>query len=333
MRRRPQQPFEDIEPTFVGEPDPIVFGQPAADGEAQGEGIERIVFPVPGQPPPVVARPTTRPARPAKARSGRSGLIRGLVLGCLIGGAVGGFVALALDRLQSRPPSKADPAPMAQAMIPTMRPEVQTPPAAELGVVAPPPAALPERHGLDFGALAAAIGLRAPDSPTANAPAPVPVTLPPEAPIGLRQGEGDPPRLPPMVTAAPKAPPDPPPPVIAPAPAERLALGPITPPSAQPKAAPSFDCAGARSRAEQAVCGDPGLALADRRLNQAYDRAMASAPDRAALHDDQARWLAERDALGADHSSLSAAYEARIQTLAEQDRRNRRGPLRRLPPR
>lgn len=67
------------------------------------------------------------------------------------------------------------------------------------------------------------------------------------------------------------------------------------------------------------------------RLQLAYDRAMASAPDRALLHDDQTRWLAEHPPeVDADETRLSE-YEARI-TQLETQARQQRGPglLRRL---
>jgi uncharacterized protein len=72
--------------------------------------------------------------------------------------------------------------------------------------------------------------------------------------------------------------------------------------------------------------------MADRRLLQAYDRAMASTRDRPGLHDDQAQWLSERDQLGADRQALMGAYQARIRDLESYDRRNRRVGLGRVLP-
>jgi uncharacterized protein len=73
------------------------------------------------------------------------------------------------------------------------------------------------------------------------------------------------------------------------------------------------------------------MVLAQRQLSLAYDRAMASAPDRAALHADQERWEAQRDRLGGDRNAVLQLYQARTAALLEQDRVERkRGGIARL---
>ena len=64
-------------------------------------------------------------------------------------------------------------------------------------------------------------------------------------------------------------------------------------------AAASFDCAGARTRAEKAICADPALAAADEAMGRAY-RALANAlqrKQRPGLVRDQREWLQSRDQL------------------------------------
>src|SRR5436190_16095214 len=118
MRQRSEQPRDDLEETFAGEPLPIRFGQPPPDFGLD-DGTERIIFPPPGGPSatPILdqlarAAPTPRPRRSP------NGLMRGLVLGCLIGAVAGGFVALALSRWQAPPKTVADapPAVLAQSL-------------------------------------------------------------------------------------------------------------------------------------------------------------------------------------------------------------------------
>jgi uncharacterized protein len=78
----------------------------------------------------------------------------------------------------------------------------------------------------------------------------------------------------------------------------------------------SFDCATARPGAEQAVCSDPGLAAADRRLASAYRRAMSSGVVPADLRQEQRDWMAIReDAAHRSRHALASVYDQRIAEL------------------
>jgi uncharacterized protein YecT (DUF1311 family) len=205
-------------------------------------------------------------------------------------------------------------------------PVVKTPPAVPVpdtkAVVAAPEtkavgAAAP---GLDLDRLAKALTAAPGVIPAARsvpppaAPPPVAVAPPAEAVPPSRTVVIEPPR----VIEAPKL--APPPALAAPPPRPKL-----------PAQRTSFDCASATSATQDLICHDPALAQADRQLALAYDAAMASTPDRAALHEDQQRWFADRDRLGADRAAVAAIYQSRITELAVQTREDRRkgGLLRR----
>ena len=78
---------------------------------------------------------------------------------------------------------------------------------------------------------------------------------------------------------------------------------------------PSFNCRYARTAAERMVCSEPELADADRRLNAAYEDAIASGADRASLRLEQDRWLAVREGAAPDPNAVRDVYERRIQEL------------------
>lgn len=80
-----------------------------------------------------------------------------------------------------------------------------------------------------------------------------------------------------------------------------------------PDDAPSFACAGARSRAERMICAEDAYALreADRELAGIYRRAVAADP---ALATSQRAWLAERDRC-ADAACVERAYASRVSSL------------------
>jgi uncharacterized protein YecT (DUF1311 family) len=91
------------------------------------------------------------------------------------------------------------------------------------------------------------------------------------------------------------------------------------PPNAEPQAAGRLepDCSLADSVAEQLVCEDPALARADRRMQQAYARALRSgAMPRRDLRYEQLDWLALRDS-AAQRSpfEVRSLYEQRIDEL------------------
>jgi uncharacterized protein YecT (DUF1311 family) len=98
-------------------------------------------------------------------------------------------------------------------------------------------------------------------------------------------------------------------------------LGTPAPAAAPPRQAQaggraSVDCAGARSEAEQMVCGDPDLAAADREMSRAYRRALQSGAAPADLRAEQRDWLAIReDAARHSRRALADVYEQRIDEL------------------
>jgi len=104
----------------------------------------------------------------------------------------------------------------------------------------------------------------------------------------------------------------------APTPLPRIDAPPA-PPGVETPAADeaSFSCRAAGSPAEQMVCEDPGLARADRRLRQAYERALHTGviPPRE-LREDQRDWLAIReDAAHRSPEAVRSIYEQRIDEL------------------
>jgi uncharacterized protein YecT (DUF1311 family) len=157
------------------------------------------------------------------------------------------------------------------------------------------------------GATAAAPPALVVAAPPAGAPqtAPAPTSAPPAD----RASQA------PALAAAPAAPRPPPPPaqaaVASPAPtAQEVA-------AARPAraAGPSFNCRYARTAAERMICSRPDLAAADRRLNEAYEDAIAAGADRAALRLEQDRWLAIREGAAPDPDAVRDVYERRIEEL------------------
>jgi uncharacterized protein len=63
------------------------------------------------------------------------------------------------------------------------------------------------------------------------------------------------------------------------------------------------------------VCSRPELAAADRRLNEAYEDAIAAGADRAALRLEQDRWLALREGAAPDPNAVRDVYDRRIREL------------------
>ena len=95
------------------------------------------------------------------------------------------------------------------------------------------------------------------------------------------------------------------------------AITPVSLPARQPTA--SFTCDGALSQAEAMVCGDPGLAAADRRMQRSWRRALESGADPDDLRHDQRDWLRARDEAAADGpQAVAALYNQRIQDLDEE---------------
>lgn len=119
----------------------------------------------------------------------------------------------------------------------------------------------------------------------------------------------------------------PPPPPLPPPPRQAAVAPPRIAVSATPdparlapepgqSAAPSFNCRFARSWAEQMVCEDPELAAADRRLDDAYEQAIAAGITRGSLRREQDQWLRARDEAARDsRQAVRQAYDERIAEL------------------
>ena len=81
-----------------------------------------------------------------------------------------------------------------------------------------------------------------------------------------------------------------------------------------PAGAASFDCAKATSVVEKLICGDPQASRLDEELAGVYRKALATAPDPAALRREQREWLKVREAC-ATAECLHAAYGDRIAAM------------------
>jgi len=104
------------------------------------------------------------------------------------------------------------------------------------------------------------------------------------------------------------------------APPEDDGVDPTAEPEAPPQAdaSPSFDCSRARTRSEQAVCGDFALAALDRQMAAQYAQAMAALPpDRQALlRQTRDRFLGYRDRC-ATSQCIADAYNGRIREISD----------------
>ncbi|HEY8616535.1 hypothetical protein [Phenylobacterium sp.] len=151
-----------------------------------------------------------------------------------------------------------------------------------------------------------------PPAPAALAPAapsPVPATTPAPAPGPARAA----PEAPPVVqrAAAPKA---------APTRAKlQKASAPSRPHRAAGKAAPTRKAAN-RCRLEstpaaRALCENPDLRVAERRLKRAYELALAAGVDRQELDRQQAEWRTAQNVYAASKDAIARSYEIRIGQL------------------
>ena len=90
---------------------------------------------------------------------------------------------------------------------------------------------------------------------------------------------------------------------------------------AQPAAGPSFDCARARAWDERMICGDRDLSALDRRVDEAFRRAVEATPaQRDRLQAEQRAWLTERrrcekPASGTQQGCLRTSMASRATTL------------------
>ena len=100
-----------------------------------------------------------------------------------------------------------------------------------------------------------------------------------------------------------------------------LALLLPAPAAAQAATGPSFDCARAQAWDERAICAARELAALDRRVNEAFRRAVEAAPaERDRLQAEQRNWLRERRRCekppsGTPQGCLRTAMAARATTL------------------
>ncbi|PNB46838.1 hypothetical protein C1X29_26225 [Pseudomonas sp. GW456-12-10-14-LB2] len=79
--------------------------------------------------------------------------------------------------------------------------------------------------------------------------------------------------------------------------------------------AASFDCAGASSPVEKAVCADPYTSSLDEKLGALWRTTLAHVADPQALKADQRAWLKNRSLCGADPACLAREYLMRLTEL------------------
>ena len=92
--------------------------------------------------------------------------------------------------------------------------------------------------------------------------------------------------------------------------------------------AASFDCNRARTSDEKAICDNRALNDADVRMVTTFDllSGLIAMGARGTLQDQQAAWLKERQACGADVDCIKRAYDKRMQQL-DQAYKNINRPL------
>lgn len=100
-----------------------------------------------------------------------------------------------------------------------------------------------------------------------------------------------------------------------------LALLAPAPAAAQAATGPSFDCARAQSWDERTICGDRDLSALDRRVAEAFRRAVEAKPgDRERMQAEQRNWLRERRSCekppsGTPQGCLRSSMASRASTL------------------
>lgn len=105
-------------------------------------------------------------------------------------------------------------------------------------------------------------------------------------------------------------------------PASKTPLAAAPPPRVDPpagdRASPSFNCANARSRVEQMICGSERLAERDRKMSARYFAALrdADAATRADLEETRRRFLRFRDRCP-DERCVARAYSERIDEIKD----------------
>ncbi|WP_225875041.1 lysozyme inhibitor LprI family protein [Pseudomonas bananamidigenes] len=79
--------------------------------------------------------------------------------------------------------------------------------------------------------------------------------------------------------------------------------------------AASFDCAGASSPVEKAVCADPNISGLDEKLGELWTTTLTKVADPKALKADQRLWLKQRNRCAASGSCLRREYLMRLKAL------------------
>lgn len=287
---------------------PDRFGEPWSGTTYNGFSGTGPAAPGAQVPPPEreglrIERPPPRRFEPDEYRrvSHRRGPRRGLVLGGLaaaIGlGAVLGLVArpdLGLERAPRAPmPAVTAALPEATAPVPI---EVAQPTPAPAPKGGEPLEVLPPEMADAARANAPVAAGRAPPREVAEAP----------------RGSDVAARAPELPRAAPV--------VREPEPAPReFATREPAPAISAPAVRPSFNCRYARSQSERMVCDDPQLAALDRRLNRAFQQAVASGMPYRDLRAEQDDWLRIREdaARRAGPEAVESVYRQRIRELTE----------------
>ncbi len=98
----------------------------------------------------------------------------------------------------------------------------------------------------------------------------------------------------------------------------------------QPATAASFDCSKAEAADERAVCADRQLNDEDVEMAVLYTqlKPLLGMGARGDMEDEQAAWLEQRAACGADRACLGKAYQERIQQLkGGSEALSKRGPF------
>lgn len=240
-------------------------------------------------PPPSHADAPLPLTREPRRRPRRKSLLVGLAMAVGLGAVLGLIAQPELvgepQKMQpARPPAEAEAVtvPQMQVMV-RDNPEGEAPLAAPddggRGLASAPP---PQADAAPRAAAEAAPPVLAPPAEVAIAPQPRAAPAPPAA----RQTPQPPPRL--------------------------VERGERPPPPVRP----SFDCRYAGSLSEDMVCADPQLADADRRMAQAYERAIAAGVPRRYLRAEQDDWLAIREqAARRSPRAVADIYEQRTAEL------------------
>ncbi|HEV7383353.1 MAG TPA: lysozyme inhibitor LprI family protein, partial [Phenylobacterium sp.] len=201
---------------------------------------------------------------------------------------------------EARPPAAAaPPAPQLQAEVaPTPGPQT-TPSALAMTLRVAPPLAFDLRDPRAATTMAPALASPTPVRPTAPAV---------QASDAARAADPIGERLAALLPA-----------LAAPTPAPQAAPAQTSepaPPPTQARVQPAFDCAAARTAAQQMVCGDPELAAADQRMSRAYRAALAAGAPEDQLRSEQQDWLGIReDAARRSRNAVASIYEQRIDEL------------------